>query len=277
MRHGDACKPRLSEGGLGKRTQWLATILGFTMVVIAAGPRAAAGDWSWFAGMDYSTGKYGAQQTTNIGYFPFIARYAAESWIIKLTIPYVQMSGPGGIIIGNGDVVPPPNNGETAITHATGLGDIVATATYNFYENVNHGLLLDATTKVKFPTADAAEGLGTGKADFSLQGDLTRQDGNWTVFGSLGYRWMGDTAEVAFKNPWFGSAGMSYRVNRQSQWGALYDVREPVTEGGGWGSELMVFAHYHLTPMYTLQGYLVQGFADGSPDHAIGFMVSSHF
>lgn len=229
------------------------------------------------AGMEYSSGKYGAQQTTDIWYFPVAARYETGPWILKLTLSYVQITGPGNVVGGNDNVVRTAAAGKEERRGASGPGDVVAAATRTIYRNPAHGLLLDLTGKAKFATADADKGLGTGKNDFSLQADLIKQSAAWMFHGSLGRRQMGDPAGIDFRNPWFGSLGAGYRLGGATQVGVAYETRQRVIEGGARLGELMAFATYRLTPIHTLQGYVVKGFSAGSPDWGAGGVVNAHF
>ncbi|MFZ2855605.1 MAG: hypothetical protein WAZ34_16030 [Rhodocyclaceae bacterium] len=250
------------------------------LLIVASGP-ALAGDnaFSLSAGMEYSTGNYGAQESTDIQYFPVTGKYQAGPLILKLMVPYVSITGPANVIGGLGNVMPvaTAGGGTPPRRSASGQGDVVAAGSYNVYQNGATGLLLDLTGKVKFATADDSKGLGTGKNDFSLQADVVKQRGAWMLFGSLGWRKMGDPDGSDFKDPWFGSAGASYGLNAATQLGALYETRQSVIDGGAKLSELMLFASYQLAPSYTLQGYVIKGFTDGSPDWGGGTVLNRHF
>lgn len=229
------------------------------------------------AGMEYSTGKYGALQSTDIWYSPVTARYETGPWVLKLTLPYVRITGPGNVVGGNGNTVQIGSTGGAMRRSASGQGDVVAAASHTLYQDTGHGLLLDLTGKIKFATADAGQGLGTGKNDFSLQVEGVRQSADGMLFGSLGRRQIGDPAGTDFRNPWFGSLGASHPLGEAAQLGALYETRQRVIDGGARLSELTVFAAYKLTSSHTLQGYLVKGFSDGSPDWGAGAVLNSHF
>lgn len=247
------------------------------LLIATSVPAPAAGSGIGLsAGMAYSTGHYGARQATDIWYLPVTARYDAEPWILQLTLPYVWITGPANVVGGGDHAVQITPDGETRRS-ASGPGDVVAAGTRNLYRDTEHGLLLDLTGKVKFATADADKGLGTGKDDVSLQADMSRQDGAWILFASLGRRRMGDPAGTDFRNPWFGSLGAGYSPGEASQFGAVYETRQRVIEGGARSSELMAFAAYKLAPAHTLQGYVVKGDSDASPDWGAGVFVNSHF
>jgi len=97
------------------------------------------------------------------------------------------------------------------------------------------------------------------------------------LFGSLGWRKMGDPDDSDFRDPWFASAGAAYGLNAATQLGVVYETRQSVLDEGATLSELTLFASYKLAPSYTLQGYVIKGFADGSPDWGGGAVLSRHF
>ncbi|MDP2832898.1 MAG: hypothetical protein Q8Q28_06320 [Pseudomonadota bacterium] len=245
-----------------------------SLLIAACCPTMAAGrGLEMSAGLDYSTGRYGAELPTDIWYFPLTARYEAASWNLQLTLPYVQMTGPGNVLGANDGLA--GSAGAARRRSASGQGDAVAAVSRNLYGSVDGRLLLDITGRIKFGTADASQGLGTGKNDFSLQADLLTGNRNWTLFGSAGHRRMGDTADTNFRDPWFASLGAAHNLNGRTQLGAVYETRQRVITDGARLSEVMVFASYKLAATHTLQTYVVKGFADGSPDWGIGFTLST--
>src|SRR3954471_11221414 len=81
-------------------------------------------------GLDYTTGKYGASEKTEILYVPFYARYETGPWIFRLTVPYIRITGPGNVIGGGEDRVTVPGRDVGRRTES-GLGDIVGSVFYN--------------------------------------------------------------------------------------------------------------------------------------------------
>src|SRR5271169_2766734 len=85
---------------------------------------AEGGKFSLETGMDYNTGKYGGTQSTDILYIPVTGKYQGQSWTLKLTVPYLRITGPGNVIdVING--VAPPGSFTTAPVTRSGLGDVV--------------------------------------------------------------------------------------------------------------------------------------------------------
>jgi hypothetical protein len=168
-------------------------------------------------GADYSTGKYGGSRSTDVYYVPFIGSYETGAFTFRATIPWIRVTGPGDIVPGGlggagsgvgsggssgsgigqfgcaGDnrkgASKPEDDGPCAGTSSgstgatgirrrtteSGLGDIVLGATYNVLDN--NDWIVDATARVKLPTASESKGLGSGKADYAVQMNIDKQFG----------------------------------------------------------------------------------------------------
>lgn len=256
----------------------ITTAVTLTILTGLASQSAIAEDNGVFtltSGVDYSSGKYGTNQRTDITSIPVIGKYEIDRLTLKLTVPYVTITGPGNVSPGIGkfkDI-----QAVTKRSTESGLGDIVAGATYNLYGGSASAPAIDITEKIKFGTADENKGLGTGKTDYSTQVDLYQAYGDFTALASLGYRVYGDTNASPLKNVFYGSLGGTYKVLPSSTVGVVYDYRPAITSNGSAVSEATAFVNYKLTPNWKAQGYLVKGFADGSPDYGIGALVSYIF
>lgn len=227
------------------------------------------------SGVDYSSGKYGTNQRTDITSVPVIGKYELDRLTLKLTVPYVTITGSGNVSPGIGKFK--DTNTVTKRSTESGLGDIVASATYNVYSGSEFAPAVDITGKVKFGTADKDKGLGTGENDYSTQLDLYKAYGDFTALAGVGYRVYGDTHDAPLDNVFYGSVGGTYKVAPSSTIGVVYDYRPAITRNGSIMSEATAFVNYKLNPNWKAQGYLVKGFADGSPDYGLGALVSYVF
>ena len=132
-----------------------ATLLAAGIGALAQGALAAEpGQFSAGAGFNYSTGEYGTSTTTKIISVPLTGRYEQGPLTLKVTVPWIEISGASSVIPGVGAVSNPNPAGRgraapagTATdTTASGLGDIVGSATYNFYYDSASKFGLDATS-----------------------------------------------------------------------------------------------------------------------------------
>ena len=235
---------------------------------------AEQGNFSLTSGLDYSSGKYGGTQSTEILYIPLTGKYEVDRWSFKLTVPYVRITGPGGVIRDIGGF----KTGGATRTTASGIGDVVAAASYNLYASgATNALLVDLTGKVKFGTADETKSLGTGKTDYATQVDVYKTVKQFTAFGTLGYKVLGSPAGTQLHNVAYGSLGSSYKFTPQTSGGLILDLREKAFATGAPQRELTAFVSHKLDTNWKTQAYLVKGFADGSPDWGGGAMLTRAF
>jgi len=240
--------------------------------LIGCNALAADGLTTLSVGADYTTGKYGNTDSTDILYVPFTSKYEIGPWTWKLVVPWIHITGPANVVGAPGDTVVVGNN--TGRRTESGLGDIVGSGFYNVLNERNSPIGLDLGAKVKFGTADETRGLGTGKNDYSVQADLFKPIGALTPFGSVGYRWYGDPAGINFKNVVYWSLGASYKLSQPTSVGVAYDHRPAIVDNGNHVSEATFFVSQKLSPDWKLQFYGVKGFAIGSPDWGVGGVLA---
>lgn len=254
-------------------------ITGAILTVLSFQPRLthAEGVFSLTSGVDYSTGKYGQSESTDITYIPFMAKYENDDTTLKLTVPWLTIRGPGDVV--GGDVPVVLGKSIRPITTQSGLGDIVfsATRTIAHFGDTNP-LILDITGKVKFATASVSKGLGTGENDYSVALDAYKPiNTSITAFGDVGYKVMGDPSGINLNNVWFGTAGLSYKINPSSSAGFMVDARQPTQNTSDPLRELTVFLSHKFNTHYKLQSYITHGYSDASTDWGGGVMLARTF
>ena len=251
----------------GMSIAWLATLS------VAALPAAWADDdkFSLATGFDYSTGKYGTASTTDILSIPVIGKYATGSWVFKLTVPFIRISGTGEVVPGMGSI----RARGTTNKVQSGLGDIVAATSYNLYQDSASTLGIDLTGKIKFATADA--GLGSGANDYAAQMDAYKRLDKFTAMGSLGIKVLGSPAGTTLDPVLYGSLGGVFQFTHQTRGGLDMSIVQPPSTTIAGQQELTAYAIYQIDEHLKAQGYVLKGFADGSPDVGVGALVSYGF
>jgi len=257
------------------------------------------------AGIDYSSGDYGTNSTTEIISVPVTAKYTTGSWTFKASVPWMRVNGspyvvPGvgagasvtgrgrgnGISVGAGTGTATP--GTTASSSASGMGDLRMSATYSF--NTGSPLGVDLTGNVKFGTADETKGLGTGANDYGVAVDLYRDFSGTTLFGGVGYTRLGKSAYVTRQNVGGANIGFSHKLGFGSI-GASYEYRQSavsksstITTGGVYGSgygdprsEITGFYSFPAGTAGKFQLYALAGLAKGSPDWGGGLTYTQSF
>ncbi len=226
-------------------------------------------------GLDYNTGSYGGSQTTDIYYMPFTVKYQGAAWTLKMTVPYLQITGPASVInLINGTAV---TGAPTDRATRSGWGDALVSAGHNVYYGGAEGLIVNLTGKVKFGTASADAGLGTGKDDYALQTDVYRVSGAVTTFGSLGYRVYGSPAGFVLQNAFYGTIGKSYKFTPQTSAGVVLSLGQRVIAGGANRAEMLLYANHRFNREWKAQAYVLTGFTTSVPDWGTGVSVGYLF
>jgi hypothetical protein len=223
-------------------------------------------------GLHYSTGDYGAGADTEITSLLFTAQRETGPWRLKVTVPYLEVTGPGTVIPGVGNVgnANPRRRGGggAASGTATGLGDIVGAATYSLFPKERLGV--DLTGRVKLPTADEDEGLGTGETDIGFQVDAYQTFDRVTPFIGIGYTIFGSSGFVNLDDAMNYTVGAMYRVDARDSVGLSLDGRERVSAASAEQRELVGYWTRRLGGPWRAQFYFLKGLADGSPDWGLG-------
>ena len=225
-------------------------------------------------GVDYSSGAYGGTLDTKILYLPLSAEYETATWRVKVTVPYINIEGPGGVTGGpDGPIIIGPGD-PSLVTSASGMGDIVLQASYLFAPSSSDMPYLEITGKVKLPTANENKGLGTGETDYFVQADVFQSIGNLTPFGTIGYRIAGDPAGFDLNDTIYASAGLGYKFSPRFSGGVVLDYREKSSNFSSQRLEVVPYAVVKSGANWTVNVYGVIGLADGSPDTGVGLQIS---
>jgi hypothetical protein len=247
------------------------------MLSLAQVPAArAAGDggFSLTFGGEYTTGDYGTPRDTDIWYFPVTFAYESDRASLGLTVSFVSVDGPGDVVPmngGGGGIR--SGRGTGSDRRETGFGDLLLKGSINLVMEDRYSPRIDLTGKAKLGTADRDDNLGTGEDDFSVQADVERNFNSNQLFGSLGYKVLGDPPGVNYDNVLFGSLGAAHRFSDAASAGLALGAQEAVLPGAKSQLELMMFMSARADAKRKLTGYVLRGLRDGSPDWGVGVMV----
>ena len=236
--------------------------------------------WTLGAGYESSSGKYGTTSTTDIVTIPVTALYEAGPWSLKLTVPYLQITGEGEVI-GSGTYRGWRGTTTTTTTVTktrttqSGLGDVVTMLTYNVYADDESNSGLDLSGRIKFGTASTA--LGTGENDYAVQFVAYRGVGDFTPFIKAGYEMLGSSAQLQLNNVYYGSLGSSYSFSEKASIGAEYKYAQKASATIADQRELNLYADFQIGTDVYLHGYLLKGYSAGSPDSGYGLTLSVVF
>jgi hypothetical protein len=218
--------------------------------------------------MDYAEGHYGETEKSSAWTIPLIIKHQIGPVAMKLNIPYVRATG---VAASGGDRF--RSNRQVQ----EGPGDVVATLSYDLFVN-DDGQAIDLGTKIKIPPAGKENDLiSTGKRDYSVFVDLFQPIGKVLAFGTVGWTKKGDPDGVHYRDPWYATLGLAYRLPHGFTVGMFHDYRQRVTTRGAPVSETTAYIEHKVSPQLKFQAYVLAGFSDASPDRGAGATVTWSF
>lgn len=213
----------------------------------------------------YITGDYGESSTTEIYYAAAMFKRYLGWGDVTLTVPYLNIPSDGVTFVGG------TAEADGAGTGGSGLGDIILKGRY--YAVEQHGLVpfIDLVGSIKFPTADADKGLGTGEPDFTALSEFAWRlgDSAWTALAELGYTFVGKSAGMDMKNRWLYSIGLAYELDPKIILSGYLDGRTAIFEGNENPLSVLLIGQYKLQPGLCFDTMFEFGLTDGSPDFAV--------
>jgi hypothetical protein len=226
-------------------------------------------------GFDYSSGKYGTLQSTDVHVTLTDLSYQSEDFRFSATLPYLYIKGPAYAVIGSNNlpVLISTKAGSNTVSRS-GLGDINLATTYSVPSEKLGDFDLDIMARVKLPTAAISSGLSTGAADFALSTDLSYNIGSWSPFVSLGYNFFGQPTGYSLENSASISAGTSVLVSEKLLAILSYNYAEASSSSIPNSHEIFASASWLSNDALTLTGYGGLGLSSGAPDIGIGLVVS---
>lgn len=256
----------------------LLLLLAFVALPSAAADQYPVQDgWTISGGAEYSSGKYGGTTSTDILYLPFMLRYATTRYAVSLTVPYISVTS-GGVVIpgvggtsrGSGRMANPATSSPT--TTQSGLGDVIATAGYNIYEQEQ--LTLNLVGSVKFGTANENKSLGTGKNDYAAQIDMFYAYATSTFYTSIGYKVVGVPVGYTLNNIAYGSVSIAQSINERSRAGLTLNVAQSMGPGIEGRRDLAFDIMRRINGNSSISAKLSKGLSTSSPDWLAGLYLS---
>lgn len=252
------------------------------LAVAAVAPALAHADsWRATAGLDFTSGMYGEARETQVLAVPMSAKYIHDNWTFRASIPFMYVDGPANVAIideggeggGGGDVVGVP--GVTRDSRA-GFGDTTLSATYSINRLGGSRAYLDVIGKVRLPTGDENEGLGTGATDFIAETELGHSFKWGGAYLAVGRRFLGDSDKFVREDGWQTNTGLWFTQGR-NELGAYWSWKQASVRKFDDPSEVGAYVARRITPHWRMQISAMAGLTDASPDlgTAISFSYRS--
>jgi len=257
--------------------------------------------FSMSLGAEYSEGDFGLGEESRFAGSTLRFKFSHGPWIARLAVPYLYSSGSGDVVGGpeapiqvcDDEDNSGPGNAEDRCRaeqggstgsptearriHSHGIGDVTLALSYTLDPPREYLPYLEFGVKAKFATADADDGLGTGRNDYTLQVDLDRPFGRVTPFAMAGYRFVGDPAGASLDDIWLASLGVSLDLDGGWSVGAAYDYRQHSASGAADSHEIGPFASWRISDRWRVGGYAAFGLSDGAPDWSAGTNLTYSF
>lgn len=237
------------------------------LAACCASPAAdAAGRLSFIAGAEWSEGDYDQPEDTTVFYEFLAARYTTAPWSFKLTVPFLQVDGPASVV---DDEVESVGLNRSA----SGIGDVSFATTYTVSWKPER-LYLDLIGRVRFPTGDDDEGLGSGETDFVALASLTKDFDSLTVYADAGRRFLGSSPARPREDGWLLSAGLSTPLAGNTEIGTSVDWREAAYDDAPDPAEVSAYVRFDVGEDLRMNVYAFAGLSDGSPDGGAGVTLT---
>lgn len=242
-------------------------------------------------GIEYESGDYGTDSTTELWRVPLIFEWAPTARFgLAMEIPFIRLEWTGETILIAGTPMPTGHgsgsgsgsmfgsDGEETMTttvvntkqSASGLGDMTLDSYLTLLPGTEQTPQINALLYAKFPTGDEKEGFGTGEFDWGVGLGLRQRFTDWSFYAEAMAIQPGTSADYDPDSYWDWLLSLSYRVSSS--------VRPGVSLSGG--SAPFAGADDPLELKLKLSGltgdhtsyslYLSRGLSDASPDWGCG-------
>jgi hypothetical protein len=222
------------------------------------------------------------------------AKFVRGPLSVKVSVPFVSLRGPGTLIdtptggssdggggsgsgsgssgsAGSGNLINPGGTNRLV----SGLGDMSVSLTYSL--DLGNEAWFDATAKVKIPTASVRKGLGTGRTDVTLQGEVGKDFGPLGIYVGGRRKFAGSTAVNPLRDTWGAGGGARYRVSNSASVGIDYDWQQASFTGGTPSSEITAWTSFKLNKRLSPYVYGLVGTNSGSSEGASGVSITYCF
>ncbi len=242
----------------------------FLAMLLASAPGGAlAAQLGISSAASHSSGRYGAEKPTTVTSSSVGATGSMGEWEVSATLPYLSV-GPGGAELTIGGVVIQPDGGRGRVS---GFGDAFVTVGRTLPLGDGFPVEVAVEGQLKLPTG--ARKLSTGKVDGGVDVQLSRQFGSVSPFLSAGYRFYGDSAELALENGWAISAGATITHGRLTFIGSYDRSSSPIGLPGA--EEMFAVASGPLARNWNWTLFGSKGLNEGAADLMFGIGFSRTF
>jgi len=255
-------------------------------------------------GAEFASGKYGTDTTTRSVSVPLIATWSPnDRFDISVEVPFLYQSndnvttdlyrnspqsttsaakaGPGGF----GTTLKQQGAGGPGGSAAAGssesdvygLGDIIFRFGLIAFLEGPRIPQIRPSLFIKLPTADTANGLGTGEFDAGVGLELTKWFGDVHLLGDGLYIWQGKADGFGLNNYFSYTGGVGYQLSENLEPMVMVKGATAPSDYSGELLEVRARLIWTLTSYTSLDLFGSAGIADSSPDYGGGIAVIHSF
>jgi hypothetical protein len=294
--------------------KWAKALVGVVVVIGLSGTGGYAADktdlgpppseQNWQVGFtpSYSSGNYGTNTTSSFFYAPISIRRFFKDGDVALVIPFVTVTTAGGATLVGGQptqTVPEScfsNSGQgkpedrpecqglfsggaqgQKVTNS-GLGDIILRGRYYIVEEKDWIPLVAVTGRLKLPTADESQGLGTGKMDEGVGAEISKRLGdNWITFLDGGFNIIGRPDDRNLRNQWWYDVGGGYYFTKDLLGSVYFEEYRSLVSGVQNIRDVFFGMNYRASSAWRFNGGAALGLSNGAPDYTLSIGTSYRF
>lgn len=166
----------------------------------------------------------------------------------------------------------------------TGIGDVILRGRYYIVEEQDYVPLIAVTARLKFPTANASQGLGTGEFDHGYGVEVSKLIGqSWLVFFDGGYNFIGDpdrtdgSGTLGLRNQYWWDVGTGYYVTKDLLTSVYFEEYRALRPGIPNARDIFFSSNYRLSAAWRVNGGVAVGLSNGAPDYVVSVGTSYRF
>jgi hypothetical protein len=190
------------------------------------------------------------------------------------SLPYISSTAPQEVIINQGGLFGTPllgsSGSQTGQVKREGIGDLSLNAAYQLPVS---GVDASIGASVKIPTASRQKGLGTGKVDYGVNGQLSKKMGPIVPFVGAGYTIIGEPDNFATRNILSGTAGSHVLFGKSSSLTAAYSYEQSASSSVGDRQSINMGFGTNLTRSVRIGVDGAVGLSDAAPDTRVGLKL----
>ncbi len=239
--------------------------------------------WQLKMGVAYEEGDFGTDVTTRALFIPFTIRYLGERFDLGLTTPFIYQDSSEAVTLVDGELLRIEEEGDPAEALselAPGLGDLVMKGRLYLFDDPGSSSPLPGLAsfvKVKFPTANETEGLGTGEFDLGFGVEFDKQIRDFSLFADAGYTFIGEPPGTDLRNRISAGVGVGYDLSRNHSASVSLAWSRSLVEGADDPADIFFDFKWLITRTFSFTPFASFGLTDGSPDFGVGFQTSWRF